>query len=458
MLKKKLLDFLERNNMDCAWLECLQLRQEHSTVYVGFPHMYYAEWFKVQQKKQFENILARYFDESYRQPAPTIIYETCDRVLRAAQASGAESPNRLWPKWTDAGEDRGYADALALGRQPGWQIAQPAAERQAELASEQAQDFFATFIVNGKNAFSLAAAKEVAASNAQAQHVPFLLCGRSGTGKSHLLKSIGATLLQGGFSVIQSQASTFFAQELFQEGQTFWQSCHALVLDDLQELTEHPRWQRRLADYIDACPGDGKHKMVLSLLGTAQNMRSLDERLRTRLESGLIVELQEPDLEVRMRFLQGLNTSLPMKLNREHMLFIAQNCSHFRLLQGLARKAALFCSLSGRRLSTADLEDIIASAVVEKSPGCMEILAHVAQSLNVTPEDILGRKRNPELVRARQLAMYICRQELGLSYPELGKAFGGKDHSTVIYAIKKIEKLAVSDKSVKNFLTSFAQR
>ena len=104
-------------------------------------------------------------------------------------------------------------------------------------------------------------------------------------------------------------------------------------------------------------------------------------------------------------------------------------------------------------MSQADLENIVRTGVADKTPGCLEILGVVARAMNLRPEDVLGGKRRPDLVLARQVSMYICRRKLGLSYPELGRAFGGKDHSTVIYAIKKIKKILVSDKALQQLVT-----
>ena len=112
-----------------------------------------------------------------------------------------------------------------------------------------------------------------------------------------------------------------------------------------------------------------------------------------------------------------------------------------------------FAAVHGRSLTPADLENIVRTGGAERPPGCREILNEVARGLNLRPEDILGSRRRPDLVLARQVAMYLCRQKLGLSYPELGRAFGGRDHSTVIHAIKKIKKLLISNKDVQRLVT-----
>ncbi len=437
MLKNELRDILAGKKADDAWLECLTLRREADTLYVGFPHMYYADWFNRHKKALFEEILTSRFGAG---AFPEIIYEQ-----------------------NTPGQTRIRRSAPGEPATPGFGVLHAAPSPADRLLHENpdtaGDDPFAAFIANSKNAFPLAAAREVAEQQAGEAYTPFLLCGRSGTGKSHILRSMAVTLAQRGRRVMFAVAARFCAENPLwaPRPELFWQQYDALLLDDIQDLAGQTAWQRNLAACIDACPqGEQQNRrMAFTCLGPAQTLKTLDERLRSRLESGLVVELMEPDLEVRMRYLQAMNREQGLNMNREQLLFIAQRCSQFRLLQGLLRKVAVFCSVTGCELSPSDLENIIRTSVADKTPGCLEILGDVARAMHVRPEDVLGSRRSPELVRARQLAMYICRKKLGLSYPELGRAFGGKDHSTVIHAVKKIKKLLLVDKSVEQFLTTF---
>ena len=198
--------------------------------------------------------------------------------------------------------------------------------------------------------------------------------------------------------------------------------------------------------------------MVFACSGPPQALKTLDERLRSRLESGLVVELMEPDLDVRLRYLQAICKERSLALTRAQLLFLAQRCAQFRLLQGLLLKVEAFHALQQRPLTQADMENIVRTGVADKTPGCREILDEVSRNFGLRPDDVLGEKRRPDLVLARQVAMYVCRQRLGLSYPELGRAFGGRDHSTVIHAIKKINKLLVSDKRVQKMVTELERK
>ena len=450
MLKNELRDILALQKADEKgdWLESLILRQDGHTLHVGFPHFYFAVWFSQHKRDLFEQALSCRFADAQ---LPHIVYEqpTLGPVQGRAQS---------WPSYD--------AEQQGLGQAGSDQRKSRMAVRAAVAAAPKPEnDAFTAFIANAKNAFPLAAAKEIAEQRADVAYNPFLLCGRSGTGKSHILRSMAATLKQGqtGNRVILASAARFCADNpaWVRHPELFWQQCDVLLLDDIQDIAGQSAWQQKLVSCIDACPSatspsTGARRggqMVFACTGQPQALKALDERLRSRLESGLVVELMEPDLDVRMRYLQAMCKERNMSLSRDQLLFIAQRCSQFRLLQGLLLKVAAFCSVTGCELSQADLENIVRTGVADKTPGCLEILGEVARAMNLRPEDVLGGKRRPDLVLARQVSMYICRRKLGLSYPELGRAFGGKDHSTVIHAIKKIKKNLVSDKALQQMVT-----
>ena len=450
MLKNELRDILALQKADEKgdWLESLILRQDGHTLHVGFPHFYFAVWFSQHKRDLFEQALSCRFADAQ---LPHIVYE--QPTLGPVQGR-----SQSWLFYDAEQQDLGQAGS------------DPKKSRMAERAAATAapkpeNDAFTAFIANAKNAFPLAAAKEIAEQRADVAYNPFLLCGRSGTGKSHILRSMAATLKQGqtGNRVILASAARFCADNpaWVRHPELFWQQCDVLLLDDIQDIAGQSAWQQKLVSCLDACPSAASPstgarrggQMVFACTGQPQALKALDERLRSRLESGLVVELMEPDLDVRMRYLQAMCKERNMSLSRDQLLFIAQRCSQFRLLQGLLLKVAAFCSVTGCELSQADLENIVRTGVADKTPGCLEILGEVARAMNLRPEDVLGGKRRPDLVLARQVSMYICRRKLGLSYPELGRAFGGKDHSTVIHAIKKIKKNLVSDKALQQMVT-----
>ncbi|WP_022655338.1 DnaA/Hda family protein [uncultured Desulfovibrio sp.] len=443
MLKNELRHILSQDGGQETWFEGLTLHQENDTLRVVFPHTYFAVWFSRHKRGTFEAAIHRHFTDKVQ---PRVVYE-----------QGGATPHPAAPEalhdsaLPERGEKSGTVHGTDGGNTPD---------------ACNAEDSFAAFISNAKNAFPLAAAKKIAASAIGEAYNPFLLCGRSGTGKTHLLRALAATFTRRNARVICQNAARFCAENTLwkRRPELLWEQCDALMLDDMQDLADQRIWQQQLIACMDACPcgdrsftgymdhGGGPRQMIFAHAGPAQALKYLDERLRSRLESGLVVELLEPDLDVRLRYLQTLGKERRLNLGREQLLYLAQRCAQFRLLQGLLLKVEAFAAVHGRNLTPTDLENIVRTGGAERPPGCREILNEVARGLNLRPEDILGTRRRPDLVLARQVAMYLCRQKLGLSYPELGRAFGGRDHSTVIHAIKKIKKLLISDKNVQRLV------
>ena len=422
-----------------AWFDALALRLEGGRLVVGFPHSYFGRWFSMHKQAGFENALARCFPG-----APDVEYE------EAPAAPAWRVPGGRAAK--DASPDAAQA---APGLQPG---------------TDPGKDAFARFIVNAKNAFPLATARKVADGSAPQEAALLVFCGRSGTGKTELLRAMAATLgrrLGTGRVFLRTAARFCGAMTDDRAGawqaEHFWQGCDALLLDDLQDIAGEAARQRSLAAFMDARPshpggtgggaGAPARLLICAHAGPATELGRLEDRLRTRLESGLVLELLEPDLDVRLRYLQRAVRERDLPLSRDQLLYLAQRCVQFSLLQGLLRKVEAFAALNGRPPLQADLENLVRTGGTVRSVGCREILGSVARGFNLRAEDILGARRRPDLVLARQVAMYLCRRKLGLSYPELGRAFGGRDHSTVIHAVKKIRKLLVTDKVVHNLVT-----
>lgn len=460
MLKNELRNILAENTAitgETSWLDSLTLRQENNTLKVFFPHRYFSAWFSLHKRAAFEEAIDRRFKDMQAGPVPQIIYErsSVGMTLRTANA---------------------HVNTIPL-------------PRKSEHERPQA-DPFAGFIFNNKNTFPLATAKEISGNTSSTAYNPFLVCGRSGTGKSLLLQSMATMLARttDAARMVCTNPARFCSDDTAwaKRPELFWQRYDVLVLDDIQDMSGHSSWQNKLVACMDACPGRQENtpplehqgeaaltgtvafhnerrgratpRMIFACSGHPQTLSTLDERLRSRLESGLVVELMEPDLDVRLRYLQLMCKERHLPLTREQLLFFAQRCSQFRLLQGLMLKVGAYCAVKGLNLTQTDLENIVRTGVAEKMPGCREILTEVAKGLNLKADDVLGGKRRPDLVLARQIAMYVCRQKLGLSYPELGRAFGGRDHSTVIHAIKKINKLLVSDKRVQKLVTELERK
>lgn len=417
------------------WYDPLILEFDGTThiLYVRFPHLYFESWFKQQGQQAFEQAFSQW--RQMHMPKASLHY--CS--------------------------------------------VQPSLPRHfAQLGGITQQNFsinadFASFITNSKNAFPLAAAREVA--NPQSTHTynPFLVCGKSGTGKTHILRAIAAERAkqpsagyQGGghigglFCGSADQLEELFALQPSPAHILSAYTC--FVVDDLQRLAHRDAVQEQLVKFMDACmdsrPGTSAHpiQLVFACTDTLASLEGISEALRSRLEMGLVVELKNADLDVRMRYAQKRCAEFGIKADRSQMLLLAQRCTQLRQLSGIILKIQAFHDLVQRDITLGDLENILRNTGDDRQTLPADIVSTVAQYTGHKAEDILGSKRKPDLVMARQTSMYLCRELLGTSYPVLGRFFGGKDHSTVIYSIQKIKKLLDSNKDAQYMVTELKQR
>lgn len=300
------------------------------------------------------------------------------------------------------------------------------------------------FIVSARNELALAAARN--ACKSEPDQFFLVIHGATDSGKSHLLGCIRHSLVSalGNDAIFHARATAFCP---WQDPEHFWSSSRALLLDDLQEMSI--RQQRRLVAYMDAAfQSKCWHRMVFTVFG--QTMPAFEERLAARLKKALTVELYQADLSARIAWIEKM-ANPALHLNRKQILTLARHANHISALNGLLQKLEFYANLTGHILTPEELEKI--SAPADHPAAWRVIINQVGKRLALSPNDILGTSRRHEFVVARQIAMFLCRHKLGLSYPELGRLFGGKDHSTVMHGIKKIEYLRHVDKDMHILLT-----
>lgn len=452
---KKKLQLTTPSDLLQRWYDPLSLHFDSATqvLDVRFPHAYFESWFRQQGKEAFE----RAFSDWQQEHMPEAQLHYCPFT---PPKSAQPQPFAQLGQWTKN--------------------------------KEHTNEDFASFITNSKNAFPLAAAREVANPHSKHTYNPFVVCGKNGTGKTHILRAIVAERnhnpAQGAGETDGKTGSVFFGcvdelESLFALAtETPGGAVSALltqyscfVVDDIQRLAHRNALQEELVKFIDACPGTNhgnghasgavtdKHEaqpvqLVFACTGTLATLEGLSEALRSRLEVGLVVELKAPDLDVRMRYAQKRCAESGIKTERNHMLLLAQRCTQLRQLSGIILKIQAFHDLVQRDITLADLENILRNTGDERQTQPGDIVATVSRHTGHSVEDILGSKRKPDLVLARQTAMYLCRELLGTSYPVLGRFFGGKDHSTAIHSVQKIKKMLVSNKDAQHMVTELKQR
>lgn len=403
---------LPRNEIERAFpnliplLRGLRLKEQDGELRVYFAHKYFAAWFGENWRSAFEAALAEF------RPDLKLSYSN-------------EFPDQ---------------------KAPGAKPAQNPAPR----------DQFADFICRDKNAEAVTALKTLA----RAEKACFLiLYGDAGVGKTHLLRAVANSLIDAGEAPVADKASFFCANQPLaaSAAEIFWRAGRALLLDDLQDLENDDRGQQILSFYLDAAENSRFAQtppiIALACLRRPSGSTNFNARLRARLARALALELEPPDLDTRLRFAELAGKTLPYPPSRRHCLCVAKNTTLIPEIMGVFKKIEFFGKLRGRFPDGDELEELATPEAQPKFRDAADLLNLVAKKFALTADELLSSSRKNEIAFARQIAAYLCRRKLGLSYPELGKLLGGKDHSTVMHGVKKIMALLDSDKDTRKLIT-----
>ena len=305
------------------------------------------------------------------------------------------------------------------------------------------------FIFNQKNLVPLALARGVVTPHQQPNYNPLLYYGKPGSGKTHLLRAIANK-----FTCYYNSFFVFYGNitQLLLEGEDDARCAaidryQAYCVDDIQLCAENIPLQEKFVAFLETSLIE--QKQVVCACSDAFH-KGLTNNLRFCLERGRIVQLKKPDIDVRMRFIQTQSCLHHLTISRENILLLAQRCEHIRYIAQVLLKIAAYKTGTQREITEQDIKKFLRQASEHGPIMPQAIIRLVAEYFSLQPEDIMGEQRKPAPVFARQVAMYLCREILDLSYSVLGDIFGGKNHSTVMYSIKKIEKYIVMHKNMHN--------
>lgn len=320
---------------------------------------------------------------------------------------------------------------------------------------------FETFITNKKNFFPLTTAREVAKQN-NIIFNPFIVSGEAGSGKTHLIKAIANEV-----SKKFNPDSVFFGsvEDLYNlyngdfENDRFKARNHIykfrfMFIDEFQLIKKYKGFQSDLINLFNYFY-DNKKQMIFCCSDKLPSYEFLDPKLKSRLEWGLIVNLKQPDLDIRVRYIEQYCRLKRISLSREQVLNLAQRFTDLRFLQGILLKFYAYKEFVNKTFTDKDFEQILSqtAGTTKKQIRPEIIIETVSEHFEVDKKDLVGTRRHHRVVRARQIAMFLCRELIGSSYPTLGRLFGGRDHSTALYAIKKINKIQEDNAEMKNIIT-----
>jgi chromosomal replication initiator protein len=318
---------------------------------------------------------------------------------------------------------------------------------------------FESFVVGPSNRLAQAASQAVAESPAEAYN-PLFIHGGVGLGKTHLLHAIGHTGYHRGLNVLYVSSETFtngliesirtHTTEQFREK---YRTADVLLVDDIQFIAGKESTQEEFFHTFNALRDNGR-QIVLTSDRVPKAMVTLEERLRSRFEWGLIVDIQSPDYETRMAILQSKAEMIDVDVPNDLLSYIATNVeSNIRELEGALNRIIAMSKLTNLPLAKQVAEQALVDLLPNRpdvSPN--DIVKTVGSFYNVTPEELRSARRTRRIAQPRQVVMYLMREETDASLPQIGAELGGRDHTTVLYGYERVRARMERDDQFKREL------
>jgi chromosomal replication initiator protein len=328
---------------------------------------------------------------------------------------------------------------------------------------------FDNFVVGQSNRFAHAAALAVA-EQPGSQYNPLFIYANAGLGKTHLLHAVGHHRIElDPMAVVRYVSSEQFFNEFINgirrkrmdEFKERYRTIDVLLLDDVQFFEGKEQILEEFFHTFNSLYEAGK-QVVISSDRHPKHLSTLEDRLRSRFEWGLLTDIQSPDVETRLAILRRNADFAPAPVPPEVMTFIAENVhQNIRELEGALTRVTAFASLTDETITLTMAREVLSDIVgVDRAapPTADRIVQVTADYFSTSLDELLGPSRRQPLARYRQIAMYLCREHTDLSLPKIGAHFGGRDHTTVIHAVDKVRSLMRTDKDVFDQVSVLGQR
>lgn len=328
---------------------------------------------------------------------------------------------------------------------------------------------FDNFVIGGSNRFAHAAAVAVAEAPAKAYN-PLFIYGDSGLGKTHLLHAIGhyAERLYPGIRVRYVSSEEFtndfinsIANNRAAAFQARYREIDILLIDDIQFLQRAVETQEAFFHTFNTLHDHNKQVVITSDVAP-KHLNGFEDRMRSRFEWGLVTDVQAPDLETRIAILRKKAQSEKLQVPDEILEFMATKVSsNIRELEGTLIRVTAFASLNRTPVDLQLVQTVLKDLITLDDDNVIapvDIINHTADYFKLSVDDLYGSSRSQAVATARQIAMYLCREMTSLSLPKIGQLFGNRDHTTVMYANKKISELMKERRSIYNQVTELTSR
>ncbi len=416
-----------------TWIRPLHAQEQHGVLRLLAPNRFVLDWVKKHHLAQIEAVLARLRPE---QP-PTVLLEI--------GSSGAPPAPRETSVEPSTAESAAPADLLKSG------ALNP--------------DFtFETFIEGNSNQIARAACLQVAGNPGKAYN-PLFIYGGTGLGKTHLIHAVGNMLRERNpqAQVVYQNCEYFVADMIrslqhnaMNEFKRRYRSLDALLIDDVQFLAGKERSQEEFFYTFNSLL-ESRQQVILTCDRYPKEVEGLEDRLKSRFGSGLTVAVEPPELETRVAILKRKAEQAEIALPDEVAFFIAQRIrSNVRELEGALRRVYANAQFTGRAITISYVKEILYDllSLQEKLVTIENIQKTVADYYKIPVDELLSNSRLRTLSRPRQMAMALAKELTTLSLPEIGEAFGGRDHTTVLHACRKIRELQRSDHQIHDDYTN----
>jgi chromosomal replication initiator protein len=343
----------------------------------------------------------------------------------------------------------------------------------AEIKAENIGDLnpkylFESFIVGDGSKLAFAAAQSVA-KNPGSLYNPLFIYGGVGLGKTHLMHAIGHHILRQDPTkkieyVSSEKFTTDFITSLNKQASGFkdkYRGVDVLMIDDMQFLAGKEQTQVEFFHTFNALHQAGK-QIIIASDRPPKAIPTLGERLQSRFEWGLLVDVQAPDLETRIAILDQKAKTKGVHIPLESLDYIAKQIpNNVRELEGALNRICAYCELNNTKPDLGSVTNILGGLLAgskRRTLNSKQVIERVADFFDVDFDEIVGSKRDKEIVMPRQVAMYIIREELHLSYPKIAKEIGRKDHTTIMHGVEKIEKEIDSNERLRQEINLIKER
>jgi chromosomal replication initiator protein len=326
-----------------------------------------------------------------------------------------------------------------------------------------------SFVVGPSNELAYAASQAVATYPGE-KYNPFFMYGGVGLGKTHLMQAIGNEILRRDagkrIRYVTSEEFTNEFTSTIRDKKTknfadLYRNLDVLIVDDIQFLGNKERTQEEFFHTFNTLHQANK-QVILSSDKPPKAIPNLEDRLRSRFEMGMVADIQRPDLETRAAIIQSKAESRHVELSVEVVEYLARHYQHnIRELEGALTSILGQCEIKGTEPSLVFVKALIGDAAPasrKRLPSPKVIIEKTALHFDLQPADIIGSRRDKDIVVPRQVAMYLMRTELNLSFPKIAQQVGGRDHTTAMHSIKKIEKLIEIDSDLRSDINQVKER